>query len=153
METTDLKFYGFVELYRILKQKFSDYYFDIEYWNDGWFSISKVPYGKTEEGEIILEIANPVHQPSLEEVEKLIDVDSTMIEIRFFVHSADSICFKVNQSDFESEGFIYELKKIIGEIVPARRQSGTWSKDVIVLAKEMIAKSKLSKFLKEEVPG
>lgn len=153
-KVSDLQFYGFVELYRILKQKFSDFHLSDLYWDAGWFSISKVPYDDTEEGEIILEIVNPIpDEATIEQIEKLIDTENRKIEIRFFVHSADSICFEVEQNDFDNSEFIDELKKIIGKIVPARKNSETWSKDVVVLAKEIIKNSRVSNYLNEEIPS
>lgn len=150
-KVADLNFYAFVELYRILKEKFEGFHFDTSALGEeiSYFGISKVPPPDIEELEVVLQIHEPLSivvwggDSALESA----DLDKNKIRIDFFIHSVDSFTFHVDKAHFDNPDFILKLRSIIGIIAPLRRNRGVTSEDTQKWLEEEIKKEGIEKYL------
>lgn len=139
MKKCDLNFYGFICLYRLFKDKFSDYNFETS-WDYGgsfeMFSGNKC----YKYGEIYLEISNPTPSEPREEDFHEFDVRKETIKIDFLINDVTTLSYEINKSVFFSKKFVNQMKKIIG-VYPSirilddddsRERISVWAKELII---------------------
>ena len=145
----DLGFYGFVLLFQILSKKFKGYYFSETFIDQGYFQVSAAPEDERNNGEVVLEVFDPVYADEILGSFANCNTSSNKITIGFYVANFTTFKYQLSKKDLDNPIVINELKKIIGLSVHIGDKSKDWGRDVKKWTKKTIKESKLNKYLEE----
>ncbi len=143
----DLNFYSFVLLYQILFKKFKGYYFNEIFTDQGYFQISVNPSDETDNGEVVLEVFDPVHDSEIQVSFGNMDTASKKITIGFFVVNFNTFRYLIDKKYLDDVFVINEIKKVIGLTVHFRDNSKNPGRDVEKWVEKTITNSPLNKYL------